>query len=63
MFKSQHQLFKYLSSKSLNGVMDAPASWDFQKYIIDKSGKLIKTIEPNKDIYDADAIALLGTTN
>lgn len=56
---NQHPLFKYLSSKSLNGVMDAPANMDFQKYIIDQNGLLVKTIEPNKDIYDNEAIATI----
>jgi glutathione peroxidase len=56
---SQHPLFKYLSNKSLNGVMDAPANMDFQKYIIDQNGNLVKTIDPNKDIYDSEAIATI----
>lgn len=58
--KNQHPVFKYLSNKTENGVMDAPANWDFQKYILNKKGKLIKTIEPNKDIYDSDAIATIN---
>lgn len=57
---SQHPLFKFLSSKSMNGVMDAPTKMDFQKYIIDRSGKLIMTLEPNQDIYDGDAIAQIN---
>ena len=56
---NQHPLFKYLSSKSLNGVIDAPTNMDFQKYIIDQNGLLVKTIEPNKDIYDSEAIATI----
>ncbi|MGB0864655.1 MAG: glutathione peroxidase [Saprospiraceae bacterium] len=56
---NQHPLFKYLSSKSLNGVMDAPPNMDFQKYIIDQNGNLITTVEPNKDIYDSEAIVTI----
>lgn len=58
--KNQHPIFKYLANKSENGVMDAPTNWDFQKYIINKKGKLVKSIEPNKDIYDADAVATVN---
>jgi glutathione peroxidase len=58
--KNQHPVFKYLSNKAENGVMDAPANWDFQKYILNKKGKLVKTIDPNKDIYDAEAIATIN---
>ena len=56
---SCHPLFNYLAKKSLNGEMDAPANFDFHKYIIDGNGKLVKMLEPNKDIYDGDAIATI----
>ncbi len=58
--KNQHPIFKYLADKNENGVMDAPANWDFQKYIINKKGKLVETIEPNEDIYSSKAISLIN---
>lgn len=39
-----HPLYKWLTSKSLNGVMDSEVKWNFQKYLIDENGKLIDVI-------------------
>jgi glutathione peroxidase len=37
---SQHPLFKWLSSKDLNGWNDQAPTWNFCKYIINEKGKL-----------------------
>ena len=34
-------IYKYLCSKSENGVLDASISWNFNKFIIDENGKLL----------------------
>ncbi|WP_026897367.1 glutathione peroxidase [Daejeonella oryzae] len=34
-------VFKYLSNKSENGVLDAKIGWNFNKFLIDEKGKLI----------------------
>lgn len=34
-------IFKYLSNKEENGVLDATISWNFNKFLIDENGKLI----------------------
>ena len=36
-----HPLYKWLTSKSENGVMDSDVKWNFQKYLIDENGKLV----------------------
>ena len=38
-------VFKYLCSKSENGVLDAEISWNFNKFIIDENGKLLQHFE------------------
>jgi len=35
-------VFKYLTSKGENGVLDATISWNFNKFLIDENGKLVK---------------------
>jgi glutathione peroxidase len=35
-----HPLYKWLTQKSLNGVMDSEVKWNFNKYLIDENGKL-----------------------
>ncbi len=41
-----HPLYKWLTSKSENGVLDSEIQWNFQKYLIDENGRLIKIVEP-----------------
>jgi glutathione peroxidase len=37
-------VYKWLTSKSQNGVMDSEVKWNFQKYLIDKNGKLVDVV-------------------
>ena len=37
-------LYKWLTSKAENGVMDSDVKWNFQKYLIDENGKLVDVI-------------------
>lgn len=39
-------IYKWLTQKSENGVMDAPVTWNFQKFMIDENGKLIGMVPP-----------------
>jgi len=41
-----HPLYQYLTQKSLNGLADSEVTWNFQKYIIDEEGFLIKILPP-----------------
>lgn len=42
-------IYKWLTSKMENGVMDAPVTWNFQKFMIDEEGKLVGMLEPDTD--------------
>jgi glutathione peroxidase len=39
-----HPLYRWLTSKSENGVMDSQVKWNFQKYLIDENGKLVDVL-------------------
>jgi len=39
-----HPLYKWLTSKAENGVMDSEVKWNFQKYLIDEKGKLVDVL-------------------
>jgi len=39
--ENQHPLYGWLTSKSLNGNKSSSVKWNFQKYLVDKNGKLI----------------------
>ncbi len=41
-----HELYVYLTQKKLNGLEDSDVKWNFQKYLIDETGKLAKVIDP-----------------
>ncbi|MDI1354710.1 MAG: glutathione peroxidase [bacterium] len=36
-----HPLYKWLTTKSQNGVMNSKVRWNFQKYMIDENGHLV----------------------
>ena len=38
---NQHPLYKWLTSKAKNGVMDSKVRWNFQKYLVDENGQLV----------------------
>jgi glutathione peroxidase len=39
-------IYKWLTSKSLNGKMDAEVSWNFQKFMIDENGNFVDMASP-----------------
>lgn len=41
-------VYKWLTSKDENGVMDSEVTWNFQKYLIDDNGKLVGMLKPKE---------------
>ncbi|HLP50723.1 MAG TPA: glutathione peroxidase [Chitinophagales bacterium] len=41
-----HPLYKYLTSKELNGHSDSEVKWNFQKYLVDETGHLVQVFSP-----------------
>jgi glutathione peroxidase len=39
-------IYKWLTTKSLNGKMDAEVSWNFQKFMIDENGNFVDMASP-----------------
>ena len=44
-----HPLYEFLMKKELNGYRDSEVKWNFQKYLIDENGNLIKIFSPALD--------------
>lgn len=40
------EVYKWLTSKDKNGVMDSEVGWNFQKYLIDENGHLFDMVSP-----------------
>lgn len=41
-------VYRWLTSKKENGVMDSEVTWNFQKYLIDENGKLVNVLDPKE---------------
>lgn len=50
-------IYQFLTQKSKNGVQDSEVEWNFQKYLLNEKGELVKVISPrtlptDKEIID-----------
>ena len=43
---STHPVYQWLTQKALNGVMDSQVTWNFQKYLLDENGLLVRCLPP-----------------
>lgn len=48
--KDQHPLYQYLTSKELNGRKNFPIKWNFQKFLVDKNGKIREVFNPGERV-------------
>jgi glutathione peroxidase len=44
--KEIHPVYQFLTQKAKNGVQDSEVEWNFQKYLLDENGELVKVISP-----------------
>lgn len=51
-----HPVYKFLTKKSLNGLDDNKVEWNFQKYLLDEKGHLIRVISPSTQPNDQSII-------
>ncbi|MFM7301181.1 MAG: glutathione peroxidase [Crocinitomicaceae bacterium] len=54
--KGMHPVYQFLTKKSKNGLEDNEVQWNFQKYLIDEEGYLVKVISPRTQPDDASII-------
>ncbi|MBN2669060.1 MAG: glutathione peroxidase [Bacteroidales bacterium] len=52
-----HPLYQWLTEKALNGVEDSKVKWNFQKYLIDENGNLVKYFSPSTKPDDEAIVA------
>jgi glutathione peroxidase len=58
---NKHPLYKFLTQKELNGHSDSEVVWNFQKYLIDETGKLMHVFHPTTEpLSDKVLVALNG---
>ena len=49
-------VYKFLTEKSKNGLEDSEVQWNFQKYLINEKGELVKVISPKTLVTDPEVI-------
>ena len=54
------EVYKFLTQKSKNGLQDSEVEWNFQKYLINEKGELVKVLSPR--VLPTDA-AIVGWIN
>jgi len=55
----QHKLYSWLTNKEQNGNIDASVRWNFQKFLIDENGKLLKYFKSSTKPLDTEITNLL----
>lgn len=44
--KDIHPVYEFLTQKAKNGKQDSKVEWNFQKYLLDENGYLVRVVEP-----------------
>ena len=54
--KKQHPIYKWLTTKNLNGKDNYKVSWNFNKFLVDEEGKLINHYNSKIEPFDQEII-------
>jgi glutathione peroxidase len=52
-----HPIYQFLTQRSKNGLEDSEVAWNFQKYLLNESGELVKVISPQTLPTDEDIVS------
>jgi glutathione peroxidase len=61
--EDMHPIYQFLTKKSKNGLQDSQIEWNFQKYLIDENGHLVKVISPRTLPNDPEIISWIENRN
>ncbi len=53
-------VYKFLTQKSKNGLQDSEVEWNFQKYLINEQGELVKVLSPRVLPTDAEIVGWIN---
>lgn len=57
--KDKHSVYKWLTSRNLNAVMNSEVKWNFQKYLVNKEGVLVDIIAPGDNPYNEKTLQFI----
>jgi glutathione peroxidase len=52
-----HNVYQFLTQKNKNGYADSEVAWNFQKYLLNEKGELVRVIEPKTLPTDASVVS------
>jgi glutathione peroxidase len=52
-----HPIYEFLTEKAKNGLEDNSVQWNFQKYLIDENGYLVKVVSPRTSPDDQEIVS------
>lgn len=58
--KDIHEVYQFLTQKNKNGLQDSKVEWNFQKYLINEEGELIKVLSPRVLPTDAEIVGWIN---
>lgn len=58
-----HPLYKWLTSKELNGKEDAAVKWNFQKFMIDENGNYVGHVSPKDNPMSDEIVNWINAKN
>jgi glutathione peroxidase len=58
--KDIHEVYKFLTQKDKNGLQDSQVEWNFQKYLINEEGELIKVLSPRVLPTDSEIVGWIN---
>jgi glutathione peroxidase len=56
----KNEVYQFLTQKSKNGLQDSEVEWNFQKYLINEQGQLVKVLSPRVLPTDADIVGWIN---
>lgn len=54
-----HPLYDFLTRKARNGKIDAPVKWNFQKFLINEKGEVVKSLAPTDSVFSDEVLKWL----
>lgn len=61
--RRQAPVYQWLTNKRLNGIESSAVTWNFQKYVLDENGKLVRHFSPQTDPDDPEIIKWIESAN
>lgn len=55
--KDMHKVYQFLTQKGKNGLENSKVAWNFQKYLLNEKGELVKVIKPKTLPTDPEIIS------